>query len=98
MVVDWLETNELPSNVEVVAISTSVEPTAANYPPSKWFTRENWTPDVLLDSDSGELAKAFGLTSFPYWVVADASGTVVTQASGEQDAAAFSALVAAATG
>lgn len=95
MVVDWMSSNDVPAGVEIVAVSTAVDPTAPNYPPSRWFEREQWSAPVLLDSESSELANAFGLTSFPYWVAVDAQGNVVSRAAGEQDVAAFEGLIAA---
>lgn len=91
-VVRWLDSEDLPDGVELVAVSTSVDPTAANYPPSKWFTRENWPTTVLLDSESSEIARAFGLSAFPYWVAVDSNGDVVSRVSGELDESTFRGL------
>lgn len=92
-VVDWLEENPLPADVEVVAISTGVDPGRGNYPPSDWFEEEGWPGTVLLDSDASDLALGFGLTAFPYWVAVDADGNVVSRVTGEIDDNAFAALV-----
>lgn len=89
----WLEDNELPNGVEVVAISTGVDETAPNYPPSKWFAREDWPATVMIDSETSDMANAFGLTAFPYWVVADADGNVVTRLTGEINEAQLAELV-----
>ena len=92
---DWLAHTDLPDGLEVIAVSTAVDPTADNYPPSAWFDREDWSTPVLLDDDNGSLAQAFGLRSFPFWVAVDADGSVVARA-GSLDAAqldAFAALV-----
>jgi thiol-disulfide isomerase/thioredoxin len=97
--VAWLAQHDLPVGVELVAISTSVDPTLDNYPPSAWFEREGWPLPVLVDSETGTLAKAFGLSGFPFWVAVDAEGKVVARQSGELDSAQFEALLdAAATG
>ncbi len=90
----WLGENQLPTGVEVVAISTSVDPAATNYPPSAWFDREGWPAPVILDDDQSSLASGFGLTGFPFWVAADADGTVVARSSGELTTAQFDALLA----
>jgi thiol-disulfide isomerase/thioredoxin len=93
-VVDWLEANPLPANVEVVAISTGVDEGRGNYPPTEWFEAENWPAAVLLDSEDSDLALGFGLTAFPFWVAVDSDGNVVARLAGEIDDAAFGALVA----
>ncbi len=90
----WLEANPLPAGVEMVAVSTSVDQTADNYPPSEWFAREGWSATVLLDSEESKLGSAFGLTSFPYWVAVDGDGLVVARASGVLGDAELEALVA----
>lgn len=92
-VVDWLAAGDLPSGVDVVAVSTSVRDDAANYPPSAWFAREEWVGPVVIDSDASEIAQGFGLTAFPYWVAVDRSGAVVARTSGQIGEAGFRALI-----
>jgi thiol-disulfide isomerase/thioredoxin len=93
----WLETNDLPDGVEVVAVSTAVESTAGNFPPSEWFAREAWPAVVVVDDAAGSLASGFGLTGFPYWVAADSNGKVVARVSGELSIEQFEMLVDAVT-
>lgn len=95
-VVDWLAASDLPSSVEVMAISTSVRTDGDNYPPSAWFTRTGWPNTVLLDSTAGEIAAMHGLTVFPYWVAVNGDGEVVARATGQIDEAKFRELVTAA--
>lgn len=89
----WLEDNEVPEGVEVVAVSTSVDASAANYPPSDWFAREEWPATVLLDSEESTIATAYGLTAFPYWVAVDADGLVVARAAGSLSEGDFESLL-----
>ncbi len=91
---EWLNANTVPDGVEVVAISTAVDPGRGNYPPSAWFAEEEWPATVLLDSDDDSLSVGFGLTGFPFWVVVDADGNVAGRASGEIDVAGFEELIA----
>lgn len=93
----WLETNDLPAGVEVVAVSTAVESTAGNFPPSAWFAREQWPAVVMVDDEAGSLATGFGLTGFPYWVASDSNGKVVARVSGELSVEQFEMLVDAVT-
>lgn len=89
----WLEEHSIPAGVEVVAVSTAVDSTRGNYPPSGWFAREEWPATVLLDDDQSSLATGFGLTAFPYWVAVDADGTVVARVSGRLAETDFLALI-----
>lgn len=93
----WLEENELPDGVEMVAVSTNVDPIGGNYPPSAWFEREGWPDAVVVDSASNAVATGFGLAGFPYWVAANADGEVVLRASGELTTEQFETLLAAVT-
>lgn len=97
-VVEWLDAADLPGGVDVLAVSTSVNESADNYPPSAWFARTRWPNTVLLDSPEGEIAASYGLTAFPYWVAVDADGTVARRHSGSMDEATFRDLMAAALG
>lgn len=94
----WLEENELPSNVEVTGVSTAVDPTAGNFPPSEWFESVGWPQPVLRDSSSAATANAYGLSGYPYTVVVDDSGSVAARISGELTIDQWEALVAVAAG
>ena len=89
----YLRDGGLPDDVRVVAVSTSVRPEEANYPPSSWFADEQWPAPILLDDDNSTLAEAYGLPAFPFWVVVDADGTVVGRLSGAIGPDQFDALV-----
>jgi len=70
------------SDVELVAVSSSVDEGAPNYPPSVWLTREAWPVPVLRDSQSNDLATAFGLSGFPFAAAVNADGEIVARVSG----------------
>lgn len=86
----------MPDDVELVTVSTSVKPGADNYPPSEWLAEEGWSAPVLADDENSSVAQAFGLSSFPYFVVVDADGNVVGRASGELTTDQFDQIVEAA--
>ncbi len=92
-VAKWLAENGMPEEIEIIAISTAVREGAPNYPPSEWFIDENWPTQVLVDSEEGELATAYGLGGFPYWILVDATGTVMHQSSGELTEEQFGYIV-----
>jgi cytochrome c biogenesis protein CcmG, thiol:disulfide interchange protein DsbE len=70
-------------DVLVQTISTSVDASAPNYPPSAWFEREGWPGAVMADSGSGAAAQAFGLSGYPFFVFVDDEGRVTGRHSGE---------------
>jgi cytochrome c biogenesis protein CcmG/thiol:disulfide interchange protein DsbE len=88
-----LRSNPLPSSVEMVSISTSVQPSAPNYPPQAWLTRVHWPVPVLADDTKGTAANAIGLSSFPFFVFVDAQGKVVSRSAGEMPVTQFRAMV-----
>ncbi len=90
----WLKENSVPDGVEVVAVSTSVDAAADNYPPSEWFEREEWPATVLLDGEASTIASAYGLTAFPFWVAVDADGLVVARVSGALEESSLASLLA----
>ncbi len=83
LIQQYIAEGKLPKNVQVRTVSTGVDQSKPNYPPSRWLSREGWQPQVLLDDPSGTAATAFGLPGFPYFVMVDADGRVVQRGSGE---------------
>ncbi len=99
LLVDYLETNRLPVNVDFHAVSTAVDDSRDNYPPIDWFDAEDWPFPVLDDSQLSAIAAGFGLSAFPYFVVVDGDGNVVQRiAGGLPDESAISQLIALAEG
>ncbi len=94
----WLNDGSLPTTVEYRTISTGVDSSRGNYPPSAWFTRMNWKNPVMVDSRASDAASAFGLESFPYMVFTDANGVVKQRANGEIGLDAWKAGIALITG
>jgi hypothetical protein len=69
--------------VKVSAVATgTVDRPDSNYPPSAWLKGEDWTFPVLADSPTGTAAQAYGLTSYPFFVLVNADGTVAGRGSG----------------
>ena len=89
----WLEDNGVPTEIEILAVSTAVREGTPNYPPSEWFIKERWPTNIFVDNEDNDLAAAYGLAGFPYWVLVDATGTVVHRSSGELTEEQFGYLV-----
>ena len=92
-VAKWLEENGVPTEIEILAISTAVREGTPNYPPSEWFLKERWPTDILVDNEDNALAAAYGLAGFPYWVLIDATGRIAFRSSGELTEEQFGYLV-----
>jgi thiol-disulfide isomerase/thioredoxin len=93
VVSEWWNDGGAPDDVDFVAVNTGVNPGSPNYPPSAWYEREDWDVPTLLDDSANSAANAFGLSAYPYWVVVDADGLVVTQRSGQLGVAEILALI-----
>jgi len=83
----------LPDDVEIIAVSTSVDEGSPNYPASDWFLNEKWPVPVLRDSAANDLAFAYGLSGFPFAVAVSGDGAVVGRVSGQVPEAQFNALI-----
>jgi thiol-disulfide isomerase/thioredoxin len=79
----WIADGKVPEGLDVYAVSTGVDSSRPNYPPSNWLASEGWEPPILLDDEAQTAAKSWGLTGFPYVVMLDADGNVWQRGSGE---------------
>ncbi len=78
----WLDSTGGVPGVEIVSVTTSANSGQPNWPPSQWLDREGWTtPNIRDDSDSSTL-RAYGGSSFPYWVFLNGDGTVAWRQAG----------------
>jgi thiol-disulfide isomerase/thioredoxin len=80
---DWMNAGGLPAEVELMTIATGTSADAPNYPPSEWLAEYAWPSPILADSEDAAAAIAFGLPSYPYFVLVDGDGNVVARATGE---------------
>jgi thiol-disulfide isomerase/thioredoxin len=78
----------IPADLNVVGISTAVDDTAPNYPPSDWIVDKNWPSQwpVLADSVESTSFVVNGGGGFPYLMIVDADGNVLDRASGTKSA------------
>lgn len=78
---EWLDGGAEPA-APLYSVATGINPNQANYPPWAWLEREGWTQPVLADDAGQSIMRAFGGSSFPYWVFFDDDGTVVARVAG----------------
>lgn len=95
VLVEYLASKGMPPGVRLVGLSSSIDPTRPNYPPSAWLEREGWSVPTLVDDASSRALAALGMTSFPGFVFVDADGRVVQRFTGEMRAATFEQAVRA---
>lgn len=90
----WLNSTGGVPGVQVMSVTTSASSGQPNWPPSEWLDRENWTsPNIRDDSDSSVL-RAYGGTSFPYWVFLNGDGTVAQRIAGQTDVVTLQTIMA----
>ena len=85
LLVQWNRDGLVPSGLDVIAITTSTDPTSPNFPPSEWLAREEFPALWPVMTDSGEktAAAAMGVSGFPFFVLLDSNGKVALRISGE---------------
>ena len=88
-----LAANGFPDDVNIVAVSTSVDSTQDNFPPSAWFESEGWSGPVLTDDADSSVATSYGLSGFPFWAIVDADGNLVSRTAGGIGPAQLDAFV-----
>lgn len=81
--VEWLEANPDRLGVDVVAVATGTQQTSPNYPPGPWLERDGWNEPHIMDDQNGTAGRAYGLTSYPFWVAVGSDGNVLGRLGGE---------------
>jgi cytochrome c biogenesis protein CcmG/thiol:disulfide interchange protein DsbE len=92
-IVDELNTAGLPSGVDLYAVATGTNEKQPNYPPGDWLNQKGWPVPTIADDQNGTAANAFGVASYPTFVVLDAQGEVVARTSGELPIETFRQLI-----
>ena len=91
--IEWQASGAVPSELQVVGVSTAVASDRPNYPPSQWVVEKGWTWPILADSSSREAAEAYGVSGYTFFVIVGADGTVKARVSGEVEIAALTQIV-----
>lgn len=77
----WLNLTGGDPDVDIYGVATSNDRTRPNWPPGDWLDREGWTPPTLVDKN-GKVARSFGMSGTPFWVVMNGEGKVVYRVAG----------------
>jgi hypothetical protein len=91
--VAWLADNPVPDGVRLVGVSTAIDPTRPNYPPSDWLNGEGWTAPTLIDDATVTAYRALGSLTFPGFIAVNPDGTIRTRIVGEIAVEDFGALL-----
>lgn len=79
----------IPDGVNIVAVSSGLNPDRANFPPDEWLTDGGWTFPVVADGldESGQFvaSAAYGTAGVPHVTLIDGDGNVTARWSGERD-------------
>jgi hypothetical protein len=93
-IVEWLANNPVPDGVDVLGLSTNINPAGTNYPPSAWLEREGWEPPTLNDDANRTAYQALTMgLGTPGWVFVTADGVVQLRTTGELPPEQFGALL-----
>ena len=87
MLVEMIDSGDVPEGVSVVGLSTAIDELRGNYPPSAWFERDGWQQPTLIDDTNSDGLHTLGLSAFPGFVFVDAQGQVTQRMTGEVDRA-----------
>jgi cytochrome c biogenesis protein CcmG/thiol:disulfide interchange protein DsbE len=91
----WVADKGRPEGVDVIGIATGTTPARPNYPPSEWLERERWPFPVLADDRTQSASRAFGLSSYPFFVFVGADGKVAGRTAGELETDRLEQAIAA---
>ena len=92
-VTEWVEATGGVDGVEIVSVTTSMDPVRGNFPPDEWLEDEGWPADVMRDDENGAAHFAYGAGGFPYWVFVNGNGEVVARTAGQLEIETLQALM-----
>lgn len=78
---EYINVLGLPEGVDLIAVATSIDKGRENYPPTDWLQSEGWSSPAIFDLNK-EIANAYGLTAFPYWVFVDKDFNILARRTG----------------
>lgn len=78
----WIDSGGGVDGVDLYSVTTAMDSTRDNYPPSEWLDREGWTAPVIRDDSGNTVHSAFGSGGFPFWVFVNSDGTVAVRVAG----------------
>jgi thiol-disulfide isomerase/thioredoxin len=93
ILIEWKNSGGVPSNLDVIGVSTAVFDDRDNYPPSKWITDMKFPWPVMADTENSDAAIAYGVAGFPSFVLIDEAGKVMYRADGQKSLAEITVIM-----
>ena len=78
----YFNETEIPRDVRITSLATSIDASRSNYPPHDWFEQEDWPIPVIIDTIESDIADSLGVNIFPFFVVIDENGIVRLRLAG----------------
>ena len=75
------ETDSL-DRVRMVTLLTSINDERPNFPPHTWLDLEKWPVPSIVDTPSSQIATAYGISSFPFFIVINDKGEIALRMPG----------------
>ena len=88
----FLKDVEVPSNLKLISLATSIRNDRPNYPPHEWFEQEKWPLPVIVDTSQSEIAIHYGVTSYPFFILIDDKGNIQSRRPGRLGVEGFENL------
>lgn len=89
----YLKYLEQIEEVKIVTILTSISKNKSNYPPHEWLKLEKWSLPTMVDTSDSDIAKALGVSSFPFFIAFDAKGEIIVRLPGRLGITGLSNLI-----
>ena len=86
------ETDSL-NRVRMVTLLTSINDERANFPPHTWLDLEKWPVPSIVDTHSSQIATAYGISSFPFFIVINDKGEIALRIPGRLGVETLSRLL-----
>jgi len=80
---DVVAAGGVPDDVDLVFITTGLDPGRPNWPPQRWLADAGLAEVTTVRDGLGDpLMRAFGLRAYPAWAVIDADGNIAARRQG----------------
>jgi cytochrome c biogenesis protein CcmG/thiol:disulfide interchange protein DsbE len=93
ILIEWKNSGGVPSNLDVIGVSTAVFDDRDNYPPSRWISDTKFPWPVMADNENSDAAISYGVAGFPSFVLIDEAGAVMYRADGQKSLAELTAIM-----
>ena len=91
---DIVSADGVPDGVELVLVTTGLDPGRPNWPPKRWLGDAGLASVTTVRDDVGDpLMRAFGLRAYPAWTVIDSEGNIAARRQGLLTAVAVAQLL-----